>query len=116
MRLLQTPNLINRPDGLIVCPLWQDYIDYVRKLVEKYPEHESENAASTAANGKEEGFSYSPPSLSSNPVATVKPAATTVFGGGSNISASATSFSSAGLFGARTGVVHRGSFIYTLYQ
>eukprot|EP01084_Bolivina_argentea_P009206 17215_1 len=79
----------------------KDYVDYVRKLVEKYPEHESENSVTTAAHGKEEGFSYSSPSLSSSPVAAVKSAAT-VFGGDSSTSASATSFSGAGLFGART--------------
>ncbi len=114
LRLQQTLNLINRPDGLIVCPLWQDYVDYVRKLVEKYPEHESENSVTTAAHGKEEGFSYSSPSLSSSPVSAVKSAAT-VFGGDSSTSASATSFSGAGLFGARTGTVHHGS-LYTHFN
>ncbi len=112
--IAQTPNLINRPHGLIVCPLRQDYIDYVRKLVEKYPEHESHNSVTTTAHGKEEGFSYSSPSLSSSPVAAVKSAAT-VFGSGSSTSTSATSFSGAGLFGARTGTVHHGS-LYTQFN
>ncbi len=102
----QTPHLINRPDGLIICPLRQDYIDYVRKLVEKYPEHGPQNSVIAAAHGKEAGFSYSLPSLSSSPVAADNKAA--ILDGGSSTSTTTSPFSSAGLFGGRTGRGHCG--------
>ncbi len=107
---------MNHPNGLIYlfCPLWQDYVGYIRKLVEKYPEHGLQSSVTSAVHGKEEGFSYSSPSLSSSPVSAVKSAAG-VFGGSSTFTSTAP-FSGAGLFDPRTGrVIHHGS-LYTYYN